>query len=101
MDGLNLFEQPRMTDLAIRWDTGLPGVVSRFRYPEEPARLLHWQSFRGHHCDGRVHPFGLGVSFKSCRARTRICTSSSSSRMRRFALASSAFSALVVPGSSP
>lgn len=33
MNGLNLFEKSRMTDLAVRWNTYLPGAVPRLSHP--------------------------------------------------------------------
>lgn len=68
---------------------------------EDSAGDLHRPVLSGDHFDRRVPPFGLASSFRRSTARWAIASSVSSSAILFFAAASSAFSAVVRPGSRP
>ena len=93
--------QPSVTEFPRRRHTVQPPVVAGDGNAQNAASDLDRVPFRGDHLDRRVRPFGLVSSFRSSVARRWIASSVSSSRIRRFAAASSACSAVVTPASRP
>jgi hypothetical protein len=90
--------QHRVSDRALRWRALAMLIEPGLRDAEDLARDLDRHRLCGHHFDGRVPPFGLVSSLRSSAARRLIASSASSSAIRFFAFASSAFSAVLRPG---
>ncbi len=93
--------QPRVTASPRRRRTIQPLIVPRYRDAQNSASDIDRKSFGGDYFDRRIRPFGSDFSFNSSVARRWIASSVSSSRIRRFAAASSACSGVVTPASRP
>jgi hypothetical protein len=72
-------------------------VEASLGHAKDPTGHLDWEVLRGDHLDRRVPPFGLASSLGTSTARRANCNSVSSSAIRFFAAASSAFSDVVKP----
>jgi len=101
VDRADQVRQPGMPDRPRRRRPGGPGVVSRARYPQRVAATPDLHPVTAQLGDQAVALFGGTTASTAAPALRRICTSSSRSRIRCRAAASSALSAAVVPGFSP
>ena len=97
----DVLRQPCVTENSCRRRTIQPFIVPRCGDAQNSASGLDRKPFGGDYFDRRERPFGSDFSFNSSVARRWIASSVSSSRMRRFAAASSACSDVVTPASSP
>jgi len=93
--------QHRVAHRPFRWCSASLLVEPRLRDAKHPAGNLNWSPFRGDHFDRREPTFGLVSSLSRSTARCAIASSFSSSENRFLAAASSPFSRVLKPGTSP
>lgn len=93
--------QPGVPDRPSRPRAAKPAVIARHRHPQQAARPLDGETLRGQRLDGREPAFGPTSPFRSSVARRWIASSVPGSRTRLRSAASSACSAVVMPGSTP